>query len=106
MFKYDALVYIAVFAVITVFAISAYVIKAIPEADEFETRKLRFAAATFAGILVLILFTSCLYYNESACNVPCSNVSSGAGKDIFEKTITPMLTIASGIIGYLFAANK
>ena len=64
---------------------------------DFETRKIRFAAVTFTGILTLILFTSILAF--------ASGSPEAVGFVIFEKVLTALSPIAGGIIGYLFSAK-
>ena len=96
MFKYDALVYFGLGALVAVILIAAYVLKVTPEAAELETRKIRFAAATFTGILMLLVFTAILYFVDP----------NGPGKDIFEKSFTGLSPIAGGIVGYLFSAKQ
>lgn len=96
MFEFDALVYFALVAVVIVTLVSAYVVKVTPEAPNLETRKVRFAAATFTGILMLLLFTAVLYFVDP----------NGSGKVIFDKTFTGLSPIAGGIIGYFFASKQ
>jgi NADH:ubiquinone oxidoreductase subunit 6 (subunit J) len=96
MFKYDALVYIGLLAVVGIIVVAALVVKSTPEAADFETRKIRFAAATFTGILMLLLFTAILYFVDA----------TGPGKEIFEKVFTGLSPIGRGIIGYFFSAKK
>jgi hypothetical protein len=96
MFAYDALVYIALIAVVAIIMVSAYVVRVTPDAPNLEARKIRFAAATFTGILLLFLFTAVLYFVDS----------SGPGKAIFEKAFTGLSPIAGGIIGYFFASKE
>ncbi|MDC5821671.1 hypothetical protein OPW19_17805 [Vibrio europaeus] len=74
-----------------------YKIKDDTKAD-FETRKIRFAAVTFTGILTLILFTSILAF--------ASDSPKGVGYLIFEKVLTALSPVAGGIIGYLFSAKE
>ena len=96
MFNYDALVYLGLVAVVAIILVAAYVVKVTPEAADIETRKIRFAAATFTGILMLFLFTAILYFVDA----------SGPGKEIFDKVFTGLSPIAGGIIGYFFAVKK
>lgn len=95
MLKYDLLVYMALLSVIAVVFVSAYVVKQTPDGSDLETRKIRFAAATFTGILILLVFTSVLYFVDG----------SGPGKEIFERVFTGLTPIAGGIIGYFFAVK-
>lgn len=98
MFHYDALVYIGLLAAVAIIMVSAFVIKATPDAADFEARKLRFAAATFTGILTLLLFVGILWFADP--------VKDGPGKAIFDKMFTGLSPIAGGIIGYLFSSKK
>lgn len=93
---YDPLVYIALIVVAAVIGIAAYVVKTTPETGSIETQKIRFAAATFTGILVLFMFVSILYFVDA----------NGPGREIFEKAFSVLSPIAGGIIGYFFAARN
>lgn len=67
------------------------------DAEDFETRKIRFAAVTFSGIVVLILASAVLAFNAPTMESP--------GVKVFETILTALTPIAGGIIGYLFAAK-
>ena len=96
MFKYDSLVYGALLAFLIVVGIAAYLVAKASDTTttDLETRKVRFAAATFTGILMLFVFTAILYFVDP----------QGPGKEIFEKAVTAMTPLAGAIIGYLFAS--
>jgi len=94
--SYDLLVYFALLSVVVVIGISAYVIKRTPDDVDLETRKIRFAAATFTGILLLFVFCAVLYFVQP----------DGPGKVIFDKAITAMSPLAGAIIGYFFGSNS
>lgn len=94
MFCYDVLVYAALLILALGVGIGGWVVAATADAD-IEKSKVRFAAATFTGILLLIVFTSVLYFVDA----------SGPGKEIFEKILTALTPIAGGIVGYLFASK-
>jgi cytochrome bd-type quinol oxidase subunit 2 len=90
------LVYLGLLAVVLVVIVSAFVIQRTPDAPDIEARKIRFAAATFTGILMLLLFVAILYFVDD----------SGRGKDIFEKVLTALTPLGGVIVGYLFTAKK
>jgi len=94
--QFDALVYLALFALVLVVGLGAVVIMKTPENADLETRKLRFAAATFTGITMLFVFVSVLYFAQPG----------GPGQQIFDKGFTAMFTLAGTIIGYLFGSNR
>lgn len=96
MVKYDLLVYGALLAFLIVVGIAAYLLARTPDAGDLDTRKIRFAAVTFTGILMLFVFTAVLYFVEP----------DGPGKVIFDKAVTAMTPLAGAIIGYLFASRK
>jgi K+-transporting ATPase A subunit len=96
MFKYDALVYMALGIVILTIIIAAVVVGKTPETTELETRKIRVATVTLTGLLILFLFVSVLYFVDP----------TGAGKEIFDKAYTAMLTLAGAISGYIFGAKS
>ncbi|MCU6497381.1 hypothetical protein LPN04_06175 [Rugamonas sp. A1-17] len=81
---------------IFIVAIVAYVILKTPESSEFETLKIRFAAVTFTGIMVLILVTAVLGIHDT----------SGHGMEVFKTVMTGLSPIAGGIVGYLFSARE
>jgi cytochrome bd-type quinol oxidase subunit 2 len=90
------LVYVALTAVLVVMGLGAWVITKTPEDADIETRKLRFAAATFTGITMLFVFVSVLYFVDP----------KGPGQQIFDKGFTAMFTLAGTIVGYLFGSNR
>jgi len=92
----NLLAVIALLVVAIGIGIGALVVVKTPDSANLESSKVRFAAATFTGILLLIMFTSMLYFASP----------TGAGKEIFG-TIVPALTpIGGAIIGYLFGTSK
>jgi hypothetical protein len=100
--RYDLLVYLALlFVVIGFIWCAGLVVRTPDQSVDLETRKLRFAAATFAGILMLFVFVATLYFagepKQSATN---------PGKEIFDKGLTAMFTLAGAIVGYLFGTGK
>jgi len=100
--SYIPLVYCALLVVVVGIAYAGWVILKTEESDSLEKSKVRFAAATFTGIMLLIVFTATLYFVDSAE----AQTASQAGKAIFERVVTALTPIAGGIIGYLFAARK
>jgi peptidoglycan/LPS O-acetylase OafA/YrhL len=95
MFAYDALVYAALVALVIVVGVGAWVVKNTPSAD-LEQGKVRFAAATFAGMLLLIVFIAVLYFVNP----------DGPGKDIFTTVFPALASIAAGIAGNLYGSRK
>ena len=96
MFAYDPLVYISLLILVAGVGYAGWVIVRTPDSDTLEKSKVRFAAATFTGIMLLIVFTATLYFVDP----------DGPGKEIFEKVFTALTPITGGIIGYLFATVK
>ncbi|MCK5442211.1 MAG: hypothetical protein KAJ23_09995 [Maribacter sp.] len=92
---------LGVLIVVIAILVTAYVVKNAKEKGvDFEARKIRFAAVTFTGIMVLVLFTAILAFADP------SDSTTGKGMAIFEKTLTSLSPIAGGIIGYLFSAKR
>jgi len=89
-----------VMAILVVFTIAmliaGYVIKHTPETEDFDKQKVRFAAVTFTGILVLVLLSGIMGIVDA----------TGKGMDVFKTILTALTPIAGGIVGYLFAAKK
>jgi hypothetical protein len=86
----------ALLVVVVGVGIGAWVVVRTPDNANFELSKVRFAAATFTGILLLLVFVSVLYFADSA----------GAGKEIFSAIVPAVTPIAGAIIGYLFGSRK
>jgi len=96
MLKYDLLVYGALLAFLIVVGVAGYVLAITPDTGDLDTRKIRFAAVTFTGILMLFVFTAILYFVDP----------QGPGREIFDKAVTAMTPLAGAIIGYLFASRQ
>ena len=92
----DYLIIFVLVIFLLIVGIVAYVILKTPESSEFETLKIRFAAVTFTGIMVLILVTAVLGIHDV----------SGHGLEIFKTIMTGLSPIAGGIVGYLFSARE
>ena len=92
----NALVIIALLVVVVGVSIGAWVIMKTPDGANFELSKIRFAAATFTGILLLIVFVSVLYFASP----------TGPGEKIFGTVVPAVTPIAGAIVGYLFGTKK
>jgi hypothetical protein len=111
-FKFDALIYLALGALVAIVIVAAFLVgRTDDKAVSLETRKVRFAAATFTGIMLLFVFSAALYFaggtvepKDVVYTCPCTPPSPG--KDIFDKGLTAMFTLAGSIVGYLFGTNK
>jgi tellurite resistance protein TehA-like permease len=93
--EFDLLVYLALIGLLVVTAVAAFVLVRIPENVDFETRKIRFAAATFTGIMMLLMFTATLYFVDG----------TGPGKEIFDKMLGAFTPLAGALVGYLFSVK-
>ena len=91
----DLPIYVAFLLLLVGLGVVAYVLSNTPETDSLEKVKVRFAAVTFTGIMLLIVFTAVVYI-----------VHPDPGKEIFDKVFTALTPIAGGIIGYLFGTQK
>jgi cytochrome bd-type quinol oxidase subunit 2 len=87
---------LAVVVVVSLVGIGAWVVVKTPDSADLEARKVRFAAATFTGLLSLIVFASLLYIAYPA----------GAGKEVFVAIVPAVTPIAGAIIGYLFGTKN
>lgn len=92
----NVLVIVALLVVVIGIGIGAWVVVRTPDRAELEASKVRFAAATFTGILLLIVFVSVLYVA----------VPTGPGKEIFGAIVPAVTPIAGAIVGYLFGTKK
>lgn len=97
MIEHDLLTYLGLTGILVVLVVAARVLATTPDVADLETRKIRFAAATFTGILMLMIFAMILYLETG---------EAGVGKTIFEKTLTAMAPLAGVIVGYLFQAMR
>ena len=91
---------LALIAPIAAIVIGAIVVVFSRDDVDLETRKIRFAAAMFTGILVLFIFAAVLYFAQ------CTNNCNGSGQVIFDKAVTAMTPLAGAIIGYLFGTRQ
>jgi cytochrome bd-type quinol oxidase subunit 2 len=89
------LVYLGLGLVLIVIVAGALVLWTTTSGD-FETSRLRYAAATSTGLFVILIFVTILYFVNP----------TGAGKDIFEKAFTPLVALAGAIIGSFFGREK
>ena len=138
MTQVDLLVYCALGALVTVVLVAGiFILKPEKQQIDIEVRKIRFAAATFTGIMFLFVFISSLYFTgdqslrSKAASAPalagsaasasattasapaaakadccCCTSPTNPGKDIFEKGLTAMFTLAGTIVGYLFGTGR
>jgi hypothetical protein len=86
-------VVVLIVLVVVAAAVLMFTSKNEPDKVNVTTRKMQFAAATFTGILLLLMFGATLYWVGG---------SEGSGKEIFEKLVTAITPIAGAIIGYIF----
>jgi lysylphosphatidylglycerol synthetase-like protein (DUF2156 family) len=91
------LVMVALATILATVFTAAIVVASSKKDVDLETRKVRFAAATFTGILLLFIFTAVLYFADTG--------GSRGGKEIFEKAMTAMTPLAGAIVGYLFGTR-
>lgn len=89
---------VATVCVIAVIFFVGWLLLRLPRAEDIETQKIRFAAATFTGILMVFVFAAALYFVDGRASAP--------GKDIFEKAMTAMTPLLGVIIGYLFGSKE
>jgi cytochrome bd-type quinol oxidase subunit 2 len=89
----DGLVYFALGGVVVMLAIAAMVLVKTTDAADPETRRVRFAAATFTGILMMLILVSTMWYVDPR------------GKDICEKILNALSPLAGVIIGYFFGSK-
>jgi len=95
--EFDLLVYLSLFLVVLVIGIAAWVIVKTPDTTDTEARNVRFAAATFTGITMLFVFAASLYF---------AGGKDGPGREIFDKGLSAMFTLAGAIVGYLFGSTR
>lgn len=89
----------ALIGVIAVVVFAGIVLLRLPKADDIETQKVRFAAATFTGLLLVFVFAAVLYFSDDR------PAALNAGKEIFEKAMTAMTPLIGVIVGYLFGTK-
>jgi len=89
----------ALIGVIAVVIFAGLVLLRLPKADDIETQKVRFAAATFTGILLVFVFAAVLYFSDGR------PAPLNAGREIFEKAMTAMTPLIGVVVGYLFGTK-
>lgn len=90
---------VALIGVIAVIVFAGLVLLRLPKADDIETQKVRFAAATFTGLLLVFVFAAVLYFSDSRSD------GANAGKDVFEKAMTAMTPLIGVVVGDLFGTK-
>lgn len=88
---------LALCCVLAVILFSGWVLLRLPKAEDIETQKVRFAAATFTGIMTVFVFGAALYFIDTR--------DPGPGKEIFEKATTAMTPLIGVIVGYFFGTK-
>ncbi len=91
--RHDLLLYLGWLLVLLTLISGAAVVAFLPGAASLEASKIRFAAATFTGLLVLIVFSAIAYLEDP----------TGPGKQIFDRVVTATTPIIGAIIGYIFS---
>ena len=92
MIKYDLLVYLGLLVVVVVIGAAVVVLWRTTDAN-FETSRLRFAAATSTGLFVIAIFVIILYFVDP----------TGPGKDIFVTVFPTLVALAGAIIGSFYS---
>ncbi len=93
--KHDLIVYLGWLLVFSMLILGAAVMVFTPPSPTLEEKKIGFAAATFTGLLVLIIFSTILYIDQP----------EGPGKKIFNTLVTAITPIIGAIVGYIFAVT-
>jgi hypothetical protein len=96
MVKYDLLVYLGLLPIVGAFIFAAFAVHSTSDNADLEVRKIRIGEAVLVGLLALLIFASILYFVDAG----------GAGKEIFDKSYTVMLTLLGTVIGYIFGSSK
>jgi hypothetical protein len=96
MIKYDLLVYLGLLPVLAAFAFAAYIVHSTPVNVDLEVRRMRVADGVLIALAALFIFAAVLYFVDAG----------GAGKEIFDKSSTAILTLVGTIIGYIFGSAK
>ena len=88
------ILYLAVAFVGIVIVFATFLLWSMKPASDFESRKLRLAAAMFTGIMLVFIFVSLV------------DVALGGGRQIFDTAVKAMLPLAGVIVGYFFGAGQ
>jgi hypothetical protein len=96
MIKYDLLVYLGVGLLLAAFIVAAYISRSTPVDVDPEIRRMRVAGGMLIMLADLFIFATILYFVDP----------DGAGKEIFDKSFTPILALLGTISGYIFGAGK
>jgi hypothetical protein len=96
MLKYDLLVYLGLVPIVGAIIMAAVLMTKTPADADIEIRKIRLAGGTLAALFSMFIFTTILYFVDAG----------GAGREIFDKAYTAILTLVGAIIGYIFSTTK
>jgi hypothetical protein len=88
------LIYLATAFASGVIVAGVYILKTIPVAVDFETRKLRLAASMFTGIMLLFIFITLV------------SVGRGGDLSMFDTTVKTLTPLAGVIVGYFFGTSR
>jgi len=91
----DLSVYMAMLAFVGVTGLAAWVIANTTDAQDPDTRRIRFAAATFTGLMMLMFFVTILWFTKP-----------DPGKEIFSAAMAVLSPLAGVMVGYLFGASR
>jgi amino acid transporter len=95
--NYDVLVYAALALFVLVVMLSVLMLARTKPNMDPETCRFRLTAAMFIGILMLFVFCASLYY---------ATPEGYAGREIFDKGLLVMATLAGSIVGYYFGSAR
>jgi uncharacterized BrkB/YihY/UPF0761 family membrane protein len=95
--NYDVLVYASLVFFALVVMLSVLMLAGTKPHMDSDTRRFRLAAAMFIGIIMLFVFFASLYYAAP---------DGDAGRQIFDKGLLVMATLAGSIVGYYFGSSR
>lgn len=94
--NYDMLVYAALVLFVLIVLIALLTLARNGKHIDSENRRLRLASVMFTAIIMLFVFCASLYYTAP---------DGYAGREIFDKGLIVIATLAGSIIGYCFGAS-
>jgi hypothetical protein len=95
--EYDMAVYVALIFVVFIVAVGMFVVASDASRDNPSAERFRFAGVAIISLVMLLVFFACLYY---------TGMEDSPGREIFDKGLLFMATLAGSIIGFFFGASR
>jgi hypothetical protein len=94
--EYDMAVYVALIFVVFIVAVGMFVVAHDASQEQPWADRFQFAGVAIISLVMLLVFFACLYYTGK---------EDTQGREIFDKGLLAMSTLAGSIVGFFFGAS-